>query len=506
MSVKPAGLMWQQRFQRSATSAAGLSLQAQIRELLVSLILDGLLPPDQPVPSSRELATQLGVARNTVVIAYQQLVDEGYLIARERRGYFPNPDIPASRLQTEAVPMPTPVVDTGPDWERRFRFRPSQQRNIEKPADWQRYPWPFLYGQFDPKLFPVADWRECCMKTFNALEVGHWAQDRFAPDDETLLQQIRARVLPRRGVWASDDEIMITVGAQQALYLLADLLMSGDSRVGVEDPGYPDARNIFSSRGVRLEALAIDEDGLVVDEQLAGCDYVYVTPSHQCPTTVTMSMARREALLAQAEREDIILIEDDYDAESPFEGEAMPALKSLDRHNRVIYVGSLSKSLAPGLRIGYIVGPAALVAELRSIRRLNLRHPTSFMQRAFARFLSLGHHDALLRRLAVAHQERAQALSVALARHLPSLRHRPLHGGSACWVEGPPWLDAAELARLAQDEGVLIETGAVFFNAQSPPQNCFRMGFSSIAAEHIDDGVRKLGEVFARLCDAHSSI
>lgn len=496
MSAKPTGTMWQQFFQRSTST--GLSLQGQIRQMLVSAILDGQLPLDAPIPSSRELAAQLGVARNTVVIAYQQLADEGYLLSSERKGHFVNPAMLGSRPAPAEAPD-SEVPTLAPDWSRRFRFRPSAQRNIQKRTDWQRYRYPFLYGQFDPTLFPAADWRECCVKTLSVLEISEWAQDMILRDDASLVHQIRTRVLPRRGVWASDDEIVVTVGAQQALYLLADLLVGPDTPVGVEDPGYPDARNIFSSRSGRLINLEVDEGGLVCGPALAGCDYVYVTPSHQCPTTVTMPMERRQALLREAEESDFVLIEDDYDSENPFGDDPIPALKSLDRNDRVIYVGSLSKSLAPGLRIGYVVGPAELIRELRGIRRLNLRHPTAFMQRAFALFLSLGHHDALLRRMSAAHHERAQCLLRALAVHLPECRPMPISGGSACWVEGPSWLDAAELARRAESLGVLIEPGAVFFAADTPVRHCFRLGFSSIPADRIEPGITLLGEALRAL-------
>ncbi|PLX77620.1 MAG: 2-aminoadipate aminotransferase [Azoarcus sp.] len=496
MSIRPTSAMWKQFMQREANSA--MSLQGQIRQMLVATILDGQIPLDEPIPSSRELSSHIGVARNTVVIAYQQLVDEGYLLSLERKGHFVNPAILEGRAgKTDVAPVASPAG--APDWSRRFRFQPSTQRNICKRADWQTYPYPFVYGQFDPTLFPTADWRECCMKTLSVLEISEWAQDMILRDDESLVRQIRTRVLPRRGVRASDDEIVITVGTQQALYLLADLLTSSDTPVGMEDPGYPDARNIFSSRTKRMESLAIDEQGLIVDDRLKRCDYVYVTPSHQCPTTVTMPLERREALLRMAEEADFIIIEDDYDSENPFEGEPLPALKSLDRNNRVIYIGSLSKSLAPGMRLGYVVGPAELIRELRGVRRLNLRHPAAYMQRAFAIFLSLGHHDSLLRRLSTAHNERACALTSALASHLPAFRHVPISGGSSCWVEGPPWLDANVLAEQALEHGILIETGSVFFMSEPPPRNYFRLGFSSIPVEHIDAGIKCLAGVVANL-------
>ncbi|QFZ86213.1 aminotransferase class I/II-fold pyridoxal phosphate-dependent enzyme [Variovorax paradoxus] len=485
--------MWKQLLQRSARE--NMSLQGQIREMLVAAILDGQLPAGVPIPSSREMAEQLGVARNTVVLAYQQLADEGYLVSRQRSGHFVNTDMATSRLGTPARPSQDATACAAVDWSSRFQQRPSQQRSIVKPADWQKHPYPFLYGQFDAALFPTADWRECCIKSLSVLDIRDWAPDQIARDDDSLVQQIRTRVLPRRGVWASADEIVVTVGAQHALYMIADLLMREGTRVGIEEPGYPDARNIFARRTSQLVPLPVDEEGLPVTDALRDLDVVYATPNHQCPTTATMGLKRREALLKMADESDFIVIEDDYESENRFDGDPIPALKSLDRSNRVIYVGSLSKTLAPGLRIGYVVGPAELVAELRALRRLMLRHPPAYTQRAFALFLSLGHHDALLRRLASAQRERATALRSALAQHLPQCSVAPAAGGSSCWVSLPEQLDATALAEQARDRGVLIEPGEVFFMTEPPPRQHFRMGYSSIAPAAIEPGVKVLAEL-----------
>ncbi|HMN64445.1 MAG: PLP-dependent aminotransferase family protein [Burkholderiaceae bacterium] len=497
MPQVPNAALWKQLFQRSARE--NMNLQGQIREMLVSAILDGQLPPGAPVPSSREMADQLGVARNTVVLAYQQLADEGYLVSRQRSGHFVNGDILSGRVNSAALEGTARTGRAQPDWQRRFRERFTTQRSIVKPADWQSYPYPFLYGQFDPTLFPTAAWRECCIKTLSVLDTRDWAPDQIARDDEALVQQIRTRVLPRRGVWASADELIVTVGAQHALYLVADLLMREGTRVAMEEPGYPDARNIFASRTSRLEPIPVDLDGLPVDERLDGVDYVYATPSHQCPTGVTMPLARREALLRMADEHDFIVIEDDFESENRFDGEPTPALKSLDRSGRVIYVGSLSKSLAPGLRIGYVVAAPGLIAELRALRRLMLRHPSAFIQRAFALFLSLGHYDAQLRRLAQAQSERCAIVLDAIARYAPQCGAVPVDGGGSCWVQLPPGVDANELARRAAERGVLIEPGDVFFVAQPPPHSCFRLGYQSIPARSIEAGIRELAGVVAQM-------
>jgi GntR family transcriptional regulator/MocR family aminotransferase len=485
--------LWKQLLQRSARE--NMSLQGQIREMLVGAILDGQLPAGVPIPSSREMAEQLGVARNTVVLAYQQLADEGYLVSRQRSGHFVNAQMLAGRLAARSREPLTELVGAAPDWQRRYRLRPTLQRSIVKPSDWQKYPYPFLYGQFDAALFPTADWRECCIKALSVLDIREWAPDQIARDDESLVQQIRTRVLPRRGVWASADEIVITVGAQHALYLVADLLVREGTRVGIEDPGYPDARNIFASRTSQLIALPVDREGLPVTDALRKLDYVYATPSHQCPTTVTMPLERRNALLKMADEADFVIVEDDYESENRFDGEPTPALKSLDRSHRVIYIGSLSKTLAPGLRLGYVVGPAELIAELRALRRLMLRHPVTYIQRAFALFLSLGHHDALLRRLAAAQRERAGLLLEALGRHLPECSVTPVSGGASCWVRLPDGLPAGELARAAHAQGVLVEPGDVFFMSEPAPAAYIRMGFSATPTTVIEPGVRMLAQV-----------
>jgi GntR family transcriptional regulator/MocR family aminotransferase len=492
--------LWRELFR--LRSDAALTMQAQLRAQVIAAIDNGHLPPDRPLPSSRELAALLGIARNTVVIVYEQLADDGYLIARKRHGYFPNPAVLAKRI---AAPVATPVQTAAIDWERRLRVHPSRQRNISKEADWRQYDYPFIYGQFDPALFPAAEWRACCQQVLSGADALDWAQDLFARDDAQLLAQVRDKVLPLRGVWAAAEEIIITTGAQQALYLLADLLFDATTEVGIEDPCYPDARNIFSLRTARLRPLPLDAHGLMVGDALRGCRFVYATPSHQSPTTVTMPVERRIELLRRAEADDLLVIEDDYETETSFTGAPSPALKSLDRNGRVIYVGSLSKSFAPGLRLGYIVAPRPLVEELRALRRLMIRHPPAFIQRSFAQFLALGHFDALNRRLAAAHRERAAALAEALRRHAPFLEFAPVGGGSSFWIDGPAWLDGGRLAAEAREQRVLIEPGDVHFMGPDPPRRHFRLGYGSIPAERIPEGIRRLGMLAQRQRPARRS-
>ena len=481
-------MMWGQLFRLSRERK--ISYQRQLREMIVSAILDDKLPLEVPLPSSRELARHLGIARNTVVLAYQQLIDEGYLVARERSGYYIDKTMLAGRVRVEPVKLEG--HSKPPDWEHHIKFHPSRQRNIIKPLDWKKYPYPFLFGQLDPDLFPVADWRECCRQALSVSDIRDVTPDRIDTDDPMLIEQIQARILPRRGVWAARDEILITMGAQQALYILADLLIERGTRVGMENPGYPDARNIFELKSPHLVPLAIDDNGVKPGRDLNSCELIYVTPSHQSPTTVTMPLLRREHLLRQAEKRDFLIIEDDYESEINFVGEPTPALKSLDSNGRVIYVGSLSKTLAPGLRLGYMVAPKPLIEEARALRRLMVRHPPANNQRIVALFLSMGHHDSLIHRLSQTYQQRWQVMGKALNRHLPESSRIPSFGGTSYWVEGPRKLDTRKLKERAREQGILIESGDICFLQDKPPQNYIRLGYSSIAAKQIDPGIEKL--------------
>lgn len=470
-----------------------VSLQGQIREALVNAILNGNLNGGEPLPSSRRMAKNLGVSRNTVVLAYQDLVDDGYLVARERSGYYVNDEmvgsLPTSTDASSVDPM------NGPDWISRLRVQPSKQSNIEKAIDWPSYPYPFVYGQVDQQMFPLAAWRECARQALGRRAMEAWTGDRLIHDDPMLIEQIRTHILPRRGITAGFDEVLVTMGAQNALYILASLLFNERTVVGIEDPGYPDMRNISLLKTKHVRPISVDEQGMPTDERIDGCDYLYVTPSHQFPTTVTMPMHRRQELLERAARDNFIIIEDDYEFETNYIGRQTPALKSMDDDGRVIYVGSLSKSLFPGLRLGFMVASRRLIEEARGLRRLMLRHPPTVNQRQTALFLALGHHDALIHRLHREFRKRWEAMDRALQTHLPASATKPSFGGTSFWVKGPEGMNAGHLAEIAKAEGVLIEPGEVLFTTEPKPQNYFRLGFSSIPTERIEPGIRILSDL-----------
>ncbi|MFK8032787.1 MAG: PLP-dependent aminotransferase family protein [Hyphomicrobiales bacterium] len=475
------------------------TLQAQIREMLVTAMLSGQLPALSPIPSTRAMAKRLKVSRNTVMLAYQALAADGYLTARERSGFYVSEEIQSGIVATKASDFPAKVeVDNPVDWNQKLRLNPTQQENITKPKNWHDYPYPFIYGQSDPALFPITAWRDCTRQAMNRKWLDAWTDDRFNEDDPRLVEQIRQRILTRRGIMAAPDEILVTLGAQNALYLLASLLVKSSTAVSIEDPGYPDMRNIFTLMSEDVRPVPIDSEGIQI-APLEGSDLVFVTPSHQFPTNVTMSMARRRELLKWADRNDALIIEDDYEFETNYIGEPTPALKSLDASGRVLYIGSLSKSIMPGLRMGYLVGSADLIAEVRALRRLMLRHPPGNNQRIVALFLSLGRHDALIGRLHRAYSGRWKTLGSALENHFPGWFQTPGFGGTSYWVKGPDGIDARELAAKALEEGVVIEPGNIHFADPNGPKQYFRLGFSSIPDERIEPGIIKLAEVASHL-------
>ncbi|WP_198972555.1 MocR-like pyridoxine biosynthesis transcription factor PdxR [Xylophilus sp. ASV27] len=481
---------WAQLF--SLPDQPALPLQGRLRAAVVQAILDERLSPGAPLPSSRELAAILGLSRNTVTSAYLQLMDEGFLEARPRSGVFVAQNArPLSAAAADPLVGRSGQSGQPPDWPQRVLRSLVDRPTLSKPEQWRDYPYPFIYGNYDPQLFPTGDFRECCARSLARSQLPHWTPDFETDDVPELIEQIRTRLLPRRGVFALKEEILVTLGAQHAYYLLADALFDERTRVGLEEPGHPHARNSFALRRPRWVEVAVDQDGLVVDA-LPAADYLFVTPSHQSPTTATLSLERRQWLLRKAELQDFVIIEDDYEAENLYEGTPMPALKSLDKTGRVIYVGSVSKSLSPALRLGFIVAPRALIRELRVIRHAMVRHPSAFLQHAYALFLSLGHHESHARRVNHAMQERLALAAQALREHLPDFEFRLPMGGASIWVQAPAWVDAAELALMARSHGVLIEAGDVFF--ARPPYPCpfFRLRLSSIAAAHIPAGIRAL--------------
>ncbi|NBB48536.1 aminotransferase class I/II-fold pyridoxal phosphate-dependent enzyme [Rhizobium sp. CRIBSB] len=476
-----------------AVDRGGAPLHIQIRRMIVRGTETGTLPAETRLPSSRHLASMLGVGRNTVTSAYQQLIDEGFLVSHHRSGIFVSADIRPAPMKTRQKRC----ANLG----EKFVIRPSRLHHITKPRDWRSYPYPFLSGQYDPALFPTNNWREAVRATSTVQEIQGWAADMIDDDDPDLIEQLRLQVLPRRGIFVQPDEIIITIGSQQALAMIVQLFIDRETPVGLENPGYPDLRNMVSLATRNARFLTSDHQGVVPDRILSECQIAFVTVGHQCPTTAVMPEERRKLLLKAATRSDLLLVEDDYDADLSVEVDRdIPSLKSMDAAGRVIYVGSFSKVLAPGLRIGYLVATKPVIEELRVLRRLMLRHPPTNNQRSLATFIALGHYRQHLAQTGSMIAERARLIAETLPHVMPSCRWVRGAGSSSFWVEGPPQLDARLVVAIAKAQGILIEAGDIFYADQAEGRNCFRIGFSSIASSRIAGGLAKLGAIVEEQC------
>lgn len=469
-----------------------MNLQHQIRQRLVDGILNGSFAPGMKLPSSRKLARQLDVARNTVVAAYQQLIADGYLVSRQRSGIFVNEEILETRVSHRDDTSPAARAETAA-WQRRVINLPAQSREPHDQPNWRQYPFPFIDGKFDASLFPLTEWREAVRLSLSVADVSDWSAGSGDADDSMLVEQIRTKILTRRGIQADSDEILVTMGTQNSLFLISQLLADRSTTIAVEEPGNFEVRALLQDQGAQIVAQAVDADGLLVDDNLTAADVVYVTPSHQVPTAVTMPIERRQALVRAAAENDFLLIEDDYECEINYTDHPLPALRSMDTEGRVIYVASFSNVLAPGIRLGFIVANRDFIRRARRLRRQVLRHPPLHNQRAAAYFLSLGHYDGLMLRLARIFHERRIALRDALnnIRGIP-MEISPEVGGTTYWVRTPQDFDVGNLAREAEKHGVLIEPVQHYYADAEHAENCFRMGVTSLGVEKIRPGVQRL--------------
>ncbi|OZM71614.1 aspartate aminotransferase [Amycolatopsis antarctica] len=474
--------------------SSGEPLYRQVRQAIEHGIAVGTFDPVHRLPSSRELAADLGVSRNTINLAYQELVAEGFVESRERSGLFVNSEM---RPHSAALEWAThPRID----WSSRVRRYPDADvPHIEKRVDWHAYPYPFLAGQVDVTAFPAQSWTRCLRDALYQPHVFHSLQDSMGTDDPMLVDMIRRHLLTSRGIEASASEVLITVGSQQGLDLLGRVLLGHDQVVAMENPGYLDARHIFLRTGASMVGIDVDTSGMRPPESLDGVDLLYLTPSHHHPTNATLSIGRRRQLLSLAASAGTVVVEDDYDSEFRYQGRPTPALKALDGTGDAVYLGTFSKFLSPGLRLGYLVGPSELVRELREVRRYVLRHPPGHLQRALALLIDSGEYHRSLRRYRMKLMRKWEATCSAVNEHLPWRQGAYPPGGVSLWMTGPSGLDCRALVERAERDGVLIEPGDIFFAGDDPPRNHFRIGFAAAPQRAIEPGIRLLGAACVEL-------
>ncbi|MDO5621854.1 MAG: PLP-dependent aminotransferase family protein [Paracoccus sp. (in: a-proteobacteria)] len=471
------------------------TLQGRLAAAIVRAILETRAQPGTRLPSTRRLAAALGISRMTVTLVYQELVSQGYLEALPRSGMAVATSVPHRRTDSNAVRQ---SLAPSPDWTEWLSQHRLPRRVIRKPAHWREFRFPFIYGQADTTLFDHSAWRECARQALGTRDFADLAADRYGADDPLLIDYICSNTLPRRGINARPDEVLVTLGAQHALFMAVELL-AGSGRLAVtEEPGYPDFAETLRRANCPTAFMPVDDGGLDPTRLPGGARLVIVTPSHHIPTGSTMPLARRHELIARAADQDFLIVEDDYDFEMSYLSPPAPALKSLDDVGRVIYLGSFSKSLFPGLRIGYMVGPAPLIAQARSLRSIILRQPPSHLQRITAYFLARGHYDAHIVRLRRTMRTRRAVIEAALQDTPLQIAGAPSSGGSSVWVRAPDGTDSEALALHLYNDSVLIEPGAPFF--ETPPKPCpyFRLGYGSISESLIPDGIRLIA---ARVAD-----
>jgi GntR family transcriptional regulator/MocR family aminotransferase len=397
-------------------------LHRQLYERLRRQILSGQLEPDTRLPSTRVLASALGIARNTAALAYEQLLLEGFIQSRIGDGTRVAPLYVEQLRGTQAVRELPPQATLAPHAAMVGR---RGQLLVDHPLPEDRYAGrrPFSIGQPDVAHFPYDVWAKLV-----ARHARHSLRDRalYQPVQgyEPLCEAIAAHIGLTRGVHCSADQIIMTAGSQGALDLIARVVLDPGDAAWVEDPGYSGARGALLAAGARLTAVPVDREGIDVATGQALCveaRLAVVTPSHQFPTGVTMSLRRRLALLDWASATHAWIVEDDYDSEHRFSGRPLEALHGLDSAGQVIYVGTFSKVLFPALRLGYLVAPRPLLLHLRAARRLVDIHLPLLDQLALADFMTEGHFARYVRKMRLRYLERRNALIDALARDLGDL-------------------------------------------------------------------------------------
>lgn len=471
-------------------------LQHQIYDQLKSSILSSAIAPGTRLPSSRALADQFAISRNTVLIAYEQLLAEGYLETRPGAGTFVGAAVPAgieprrARAREPAAPRPVHLSR----YSERLRAL-----DIETLSRGGGMRYSFHYGTVSAADFPADTWRRLLLR-----EIRRRAGKPYLYENPQGLPELRAALsdyLRRaRAIRARPEQILIVNGSQQAIDLAVRVLVDPGAAVVVEDPCYAGARLAFEAIGARLLRVPVDAEGLdtaLLPPPDAGTRLAYVTPSHQFPTGGVMPASRRLALLGWAERGGTYVFEDDYDSEYRYEGRPVESLQALDRAELVIYSGTVSKVLSPGLRLGYVVLPPDLVGPFLHAKQLTDRHTASLDQAVFAHLIRDGHFERHIRRTRRRNQHRRDALVAALqAAFGATIEIQGAKAGLHLVVRfrGIPAALATSVAEAAAQHSVGISPAEIGVD-QRQEGACFLMGYAALEEADIKQGVVLLRDV-----------
>jgi GntR family transcriptional regulator/MocR family aminotransferase len=476
-------------------------LHRQIYGGLRAAILSGRLSAGERLPATRALAGTLSISRTTVAEAYDQLQAEGYVEGRHGSGTYVVPGIsPSSSVsETGCASDRLPKAGRRPRlsaWGRRAAS--DEYQALLRSPDPMAFRYDFRPHRIARDRFPWDAWRASVERALVADRAALMSYPPAAGQPD-LRQAIAEHVARYRSVACSSDQIVIVNGIQQGLNLLAELLLDPGDRVAVEDPGYPAARLTFAARGLSVSRLPVDGDGLIVERLTkAGAHrIVHVTPSHQDPTGATLSLARRLALLDLAEHTRCLILEDDYDSEFRYEGKPVESLKGLDRAGLVIYAGTFSKSILPGLRIGFLVLPPDLVPAFVAAKSLWDSGAPILEQAALAQFIRCGEMERHIRRMRRLYRRRRDALIAGLTATFGgrvSIGER--HGGLNVLVSFASAAPAGDIVRRAARLGVGLRSAAAYY-AVAPERPTFLMGFAELSEEDARDGLAILASAMS---------
>ena len=471
-------------------SSAEDPLYRQVYRQLRRMILEGNLPAGTKLPSSRSLAGQNGIGRITAIQAYKQLQAEGFVKSRSGAGTF----------VAESLPQTPPTLRDEQFNPKLSSWGQRMQAGARSPRrDKQRLEIDFGFGRSFPHIFPYDIWRRLLARYLSTDDVmlsRYGSPAGFFP----LRQALADYLVRQRGVVCSPQQVVIVSGVQQALDILARLLLTAGDKLVVETPGYNDAYKLFQAHGAQLQPLPVDKQGLPVADlpQDKNIRAVFVTPSHQFPRGGSLPLERRLLLLDWAREHDALVFEDDYDSELRYDGRPLTALQGLDQSGHVIYLGTFSKVLFPALRLGYVVLPAALVTPFTRTLALVDRGAPTLTQAAVADFISEGHFERHLRRLRYAYGERRQALVDALEKTLAGeVTFSRVPAGLHIMIHLHPACDEAQVIQRAAAVGVGVYPGAPFY-LQKPAPPSILLGFSGLNSEQIYEGVLRLADVVPR--------
>jgi GntR family transcriptional regulator/MocR family aminotransferase len=441
-------------------------------------IENGVFKPSSRLLPSRELALRLGLSRNTVTTAIEQLIAEGYLESRVGSGTFVAPTIAKHQVVEMAAAHSLPLTA-----QRFLSVVPALER-------YQTRGGPLRVGVPDPTTFPHATWARITRRKIADLS----AFLDYSPGvgNRLLREAIVQHVQQFRGITTEPDCVVVVEGTQGALRLAADVLLADGDPVLIEDPSYPMAQAVFRTRNMRVVPVDVDLDGLQIARAPAA-RLAYVTPSHQFPLGAVLSVERRRLLLEWAACHDAYVLEDDYDSEFAFDGKPLPALQSLDRDGRVIYIGSFSKTLAPGLRLGYLIVPPHLAEAFAVARVLATIGGTKYVQATLADFVAEGHFVRHVRRVTRLYSERRRALVAVLDEGLPKDRYALRVGniGLHVAVVAGPDFDDVGICKALRERDVCVEPLTIYCARRTDCRG-FVVGYSAAPAADIVEAAQAL--------------